>query len=321
MGVSEKVQELRRELLDKQRSMRVGPNTQGSIDEEKSLRTKLTKWSKIEEDIYKQKSRIQCLKLGDDNNAYFFASMKGRKAQNQINMLTKEDGTVIREATDVTKEAVGFYKKLLGQFDPGQAGFALGRMLTDNVLLSHELVKGGDESSATLMYECFQQFSKVSGLIANQAKSSVYFGGVSVEMQKVILQNTGFVKGLLPFRDLGVPLSSKKLSVGQCQPLIVKILGRITTWTVKFLSYAGRFLWNGETQVKGKALVAWDILCWPKVAGGLNVIDIYMWNKEAILKHLWDLNKKKDKVWIVWVTKCGLYGCIPFTSKVGNHGK
>ncbi|KAH0720491.1 hypothetical protein KY284_005521 [Solanum tuberosum] len=62
-----------------------------------------------------------------------------------------------------------------------------------------------------------------------------------------------------------------------------------------------RFLWNGETQVKGKALVAWDILCWPKVAGGLYAIEIYMWNKAAILKHLWDLNKKKDKLWIVWV--------------------
>ncbi|KAH0658124.1 hypothetical protein KY289_026872 [Solanum tuberosum] len=30
-------------------------------------------------------------------------------------MLTREDETVIREATNVTKEAVGFYQKLLGQ--------------------------------------------------------------------------------------------------------------------------------------------------------------------------------------------------------------
>ncbi|KAH0752152.1 hypothetical protein KY285_005300 [Solanum tuberosum] len=73
-----------------------------------------------------------------------------------------------------------------------------------------------------------------------------------------------------------------------------------------------RFLWNGETQVKGKALVVWDILCWPKVAGGLNVIDIYMWNKTAILKHLWDLNKKKDKLWIVWVHTFYLKGRKPW---------
>lgn len=35
-------------------------------------------------------------------------------------------------------------------------------------------------------------------------------------------------------------MSSRKLSLGQCQPLIENILGRITAWTVKFLSYAGR---------------------------------------------------------------------------------
>ncbi|KAH0714811.1 hypothetical protein KY284_007716 [Solanum tuberosum] len=115
MGVSKKVQKIIRELLDKQRSMRTCPNPQGSTDKEKALREKLAKWSMIEENIYKKKSRVQWLKLGDENNAYFFASMKGRKAQNQINMLTKEDDTVIREATGITKEAVGFYKKLLGQ--------------------------------------------------------------------------------------------------------------------------------------------------------------------------------------------------------------
>lgn len=76
------------------------------------------------------------------------------------------------------------------------------------------LFSKGDASSNTLLYECFQQFSQVFGLTANQAKSCVYFGGVSAEMQQVILQNTGSVKGLLPFRYIGVPLSSRKLSVG-----------------------------------------------------------------------------------------------------------
>ncbi|KAG5615152.1 hypothetical protein H5410_014976 [Solanum commersonii] len=39
----------------------------------------------------------------------------------------------------------------------------------------------------------------------------------------------------------------------------------------------------------------------PAVAGGLNVTDVYVWNKAAILKYLWDLSKKKDKLWIVWI--------------------
>lgn len=90
------------------------------------------------------------------------------------------------------------------------------------------------------MYEIFQQFSKASGLIANQTKSCIYFGGVSESVTNQILQHKGFTKGSLPFRSLGISLSAKKLSVGQCQPLIDKMVGRITTCTTKFLSYAGR---------------------------------------------------------------------------------
>lgn len=62
-----------------------------------------------------------------------------------------------------------------------------------------------------------------------------------------------------------------------------------------------RFLWNEEVQIKGKALVVWDALYLPKVAGGLNITDIYVWNKTSILKHLWNLNKEKDKLLILWV--------------------
>ncbi|XP_070017114.1 uncharacterized protein LOC142172448 [Nicotiana tabacum] len=49
-----------------------------------------------------------------------------------------------------------------------------------------------------------------------------------------------------------------------------------------------------------KALLAWDRLCWPKTTGGLNILDIGIWNKAAICKLLWSLNKKKDKMWIQW---------------------
>lgn len=41
--------------------------------------------------------------------------MKGRKAQNQITMLRKEDDTTIINQETITKEAVDFYKNLLGQ--------------------------------------------------------------------------------------------------------------------------------------------------------------------------------------------------------------
>ncbi|XP_019265216.1 PREDICTED: uncharacterized protein LOC109242809 [Nicotiana attenuata] len=146
---------------------------------------------------------------------------------------------------------------------------------------------------------------------------------------------TGFTTGELPFRYLGVPLRSKRLSVSQCQPLLDKMLGKNKQWTVKFLSYVGRlqliksvliaiqsfwsqifplpkktiqlveaicrkFLWTGDTSSSKKVLVVWDKLCRPKTKGGLNVTDLGTWNRVALLKHLWNLCKK-DKLWIRWV--------------------
>lgn len=69
----------------------------------------------IKEAIYKQKSRIQRLQLGDSNNKFFFAHMKGRKAQKHITMLTKEDGTVTIEPGAIVHKAIEFYKNLLGK--------------------------------------------------------------------------------------------------------------------------------------------------------------------------------------------------------------
>ncbi|KAK4713159.1 hypothetical protein R3W88_019066 [Solanum pinnatisectum] len=115
MGVLEKVHKLRVELMDMQTHMRIISIPQCMIDEEKEIRTQLNKWSRIEETIYKQKSRVQWLKLGDSNTSYFYASMKNRKSQNQITMLTKDDDTIIRDSEEITREAVRFYQNLLGQ--------------------------------------------------------------------------------------------------------------------------------------------------------------------------------------------------------------
>lgn len=68
----------------------------------------------------------------------------------------------------------------------------------------------------------------------------MYFGGVKQEDKDNILRHLGFVHGTLPFKYLGVPLSTKKLTLLQWQPLIEKITAKITSWTAKKLSYAGR---------------------------------------------------------------------------------
>lgn len=77
-------------------------------------------------------------------------------------------------------------------------------------------------------------------LSANLDKSEVYFGGVSADIQKELRELLGVSQGTIPFRYLGVPLSSKKLTIAQCRPLVEKVTARIQWWMAKHLSYAGR---------------------------------------------------------------------------------
>ncbi|XP_059285182.1 uncharacterized protein LOC132038545 [Lycium ferocissimum] len=90
----------------------------------------------------------------------------------------------------------------------------------------------------------------------------VYFGGVALPEQNRILTHLGYTKGTLPFRYLGVPLLSKKLTLMQWQPLIQKMTSKISGWTAKKLSYADAicrsYVWSGVSTVTKKALISWD---------------------------------------------------------------
>lgn len=62
-----------------------------------------------------------------------------------------------------------------------------------------------------------------------------------------------------------------------------------------------KFLWSGEANGSNKALLAWETLCYPKTAGGVNFTDVELWNKVATCKQLWNVCKKNDKLWVRWV--------------------
>jgi len=61
------------------------------------------------------------------------------------------------------------------------------------------------------------------------------------------------------------------------------------------------YLWTGSVVRSRKALVSWEKLCLPKAIGGLNIINLSLWNIVAILKLWWVIHEKKDCLWISWV--------------------
>lgn len=113
-GVRDKVNGIREQLNSVQDIMRDPLEVAPSRQKEKELRMQLEKWSMIEESVMKQKSRVQWLKLGDANTAYFFAHMKNRVAQNTITSLMTYDGNKVQTQEALEHEVTAFYKGQLG---------------------------------------------------------------------------------------------------------------------------------------------------------------------------------------------------------------
>jgi len=173
-------------------------------------------------------------------------------------------------------------------------------------------------------------------LTINAAKSSIYFGGVSESLKRLILHDTGFKEGSFPFKYLGVPLSPHRLLACQYSPLLQKLELAVQSWMGKHLTYAGRlelvrivlygmvqfrlsifpmpsgvinqiicicrnFLWSGNYTKSNSALVAWKQLCLPKKEGCLGLFDLKPRNKSFLAKQLWNIHLKTDSIWIQWI--------------------
>lgn len=141
--------------------------------------------------------------------------------------------------------------------------------------------------------------------------------------------------GSLPFRYLGVPLAVKKLKYVECKSLIQHILKAINHWSTRHLSYGAiacliknvldrmkaywaqifvfpkklireieascrSFLWAEESNSR-RVHLAWESVCLSKFYGGWNLKHFEKWNNAAILKQIWHIDCKADRLWIKWV--------------------
>jgi len=74
----------------------------------------------------------------------------------------------------------------------------------------------GDLALLLTIWKYFEQFSGMSRLYASGEKSEIYFGGVDSPVQDSILKAIEYRTGIFPFRYLGLPLSTKRLSHYLC---------------------------------------------------------------------------------------------------------
>ena len=89
------------------------------------------------------------------------------------------------------------------------------------------LFAGGTKFSVQVIMDELNMFEEFSGLQVNKQKSAIFIAGVNGEVKSELLNTIGFRLGSFPMKYLGVPLISTRLSHGDCQPLLDKILARI----------------------------------------------------------------------------------------------
>jgi hypothetical protein len=85
----------------------------------------------------------------------------------------------------------------------------------------------GDTASVLCLMKVMDRFSKMSGLMPNISKSTIFFCNVRDHVKTSILNSLSFKEGVLPIRYLGVPLISANLRYRDCNALIEAVDSRI----------------------------------------------------------------------------------------------
>ncbi|CAA7053053.1 unnamed protein product [Microthlaspi erraticum] len=95
----------------------------------------------------------------------------------------------------------------------------------------------GKVRSVEGIVKVLDEFARFSGLRISMEKSTLYLAGA---VKQEMATRFAFDSGQLPVRYLGLPLLTKRMSTSDYQPLLEKIMGKITSWKARFLSFAGR---------------------------------------------------------------------------------
>ncbi|KAL2893324.1 LINE-1 retrotransposable element ORF2 protein [Bienertia sinuspersici] len=201
----------------------------------------------------------------------------------------------------------------------------------------------GERNSVEKLLHCFNEFSRASGLQANNSKTELYTSGMKEEEVNKILADSGFKLGKMPFKYLGVPICSKRVNASQCEILIEKMTARIRTWSSRHISFAGRsqlinsvlmsiqqywaqvfilpasvlqsieqicrsYLWSGQWSSNRPGYVSWEGVCRPKKEGGLGFRSIQLWNIANMGRYVWAVENKQDSLWLKWVNSVYIKG-------------
>ncbi|XP_058726565.1 uncharacterized protein LOC131597923 [Vicia villosa] len=178
----------------------------------------------------------------------------------------------------------------------------------------------GDVTSVQRLLKTVQPFSEPTGLVVNPKKCKVFCGGMDRVDKEQMIGTTGFTKGQLPMRYLGVPITSKRLSINHYMPLIDKIMYRIAHLTSRLLSYSGRILLVKSVIL---AITQYWMQCVPIPQFVIRIVFVGCLSRMEVLllagRALWLRELKIDNLWVKWIQMYYLKGCNVMKANISQN--
>jgi hypothetical protein len=112
--ITRTIAQVRTELLQAQEDLVNDRMNVNIIAKVKDCTDRLIYWHDLDAQMLMQKAKIDWLREGDSNSAYFHAALKSKYATSSLHMISRDDGTTIQKQEDIAQEVCAFYRQLMG---------------------------------------------------------------------------------------------------------------------------------------------------------------------------------------------------------------
>jgi hypothetical protein len=173
---------------------------------------------------------------------------------------------------------------------------------------------------------------------------------VHVDLSADLANKFGCQVRTMPFTYLGLPFGTTKPTIAELSPLVCRLERKLTA-SSSFLSQGARLqlinsalasmplnflctlqlppdqtkqldrilrhcLWRDQEGQPKQSLAAWEMICKPKLKGGLGIVNFQKQNVALLLKFLDKFYNKKDVPWVQLVWSDHYQGKIPHEEKL-----